>query len=266
MSYPTVDAMPDYLRSVLPELEDKRSGLLCPSCSGGASHERSLSMYRIWPHIVLKCYRAAKCGFTARIPYADGEPTATHLPPANHFRGETCRPGKQLRRYLRDRYGIEYEAVERFRLRQVVDMKAVYLPVFGPNGETRGGVVRRFDGWDRKAQSYKTKLGPWMAWYDHAVPDRVPLVVVEDQLSAIRCWQLGYNAVSLLGTQLSAEKVAELSKYNRYEQPVTLALDGDVWNTACDYARRYAFISDVKLLHEDLKDISDSEIGAVLNG
>jgi 5S rRNA maturation endonuclease (ribonuclease M5) len=89
------------------------------------------------------------------------------------------------------------------------------------------------------------------------------VVVVEDILSAIRVGK-HENAVSLLGTKITTEQAAELSKYNK----VTLWLDNDKAGRKGAYAIKKALslVTDVDniVTDEDPKRLSDKQIKELL--
>lgn len=266
--YRTIDDLPAYLRELLPEMQDKRTALLCPQCGGGQTRERSLGMYRIWPHIVLKCYRG-KCSFSARVPYTEGGPdteTVRQESDLNPYEGELTRPPSGLRRFMLQKYGILGTTLAHFSVRRVPGLQAIYMPVFGPYRTVRGGVVRRFDDWGRKADSFKASHEPWQAWYTLNIINPKATAIVEDQISAMRCWQLGYDAVALLGADITAERAQEIESRRFPQSSVFLALDGDMWAKACSYAKQLSWISKVVMLEDDIKDMTDAAIEERLHG
>src|SRR5690606_19438465 len=106
----------------------------------------------------------------------------------------------------------------------------------------------------------------WQSW--HLSDDPRGLVIVEDQLSAMRCWQLGYDSVALLGIALTDDRAAEIVRHlhRLHKRPVLLALDADAFQVALREARRRVWIDRAVLLSHDLKDVTDEEIEERLNG
>ena len=227
------------------------NALDCPACAGGRTRERKLSVYVDGGFYTAKCWRAS-CGYFAKVPLDPSAKIGTPQFKPRFFDGDMYYDDTAL-----SKYNIGVPALEAFNVRSVVDKDAVYMPVYGPAGQERGGMLRYFDGTLPKAVSYKATDQPWQAWHvPGAVDDGHTCVIVEDQLSAMRCWQLGYAAVALLGVNLNSDKAAELQQYaSRWK----LALDADAFSKALGYAKKYSWLQPVRL-EKDLKDCSDAEI------
>lgn len=247
-------------------LGHNQSGMLCPACEGGRSGERSLSVTRTGFLAMLYCHRAG-CGYSAAIPT---DASAVFEPPAfkpRPFRGELCTPSSALRLYLEHFYGISEDTVWVYTKGVVGTDDRVYMPVYGPRGEDRGGVLRMLDGSKPKTISFLTTDQPKLAWYHP--PERFngapapPIVLVEDQLSAMRCAQLGYGAAALMGTSLNQEKMDEVDRVAG-DRPVLLALDKDAFGKATGYAKRWPRLR-VVLLDHDIKDSDDADVSARLS-
>jgi hypothetical protein len=165
--------------------------------------------------------------------------------------------------YLDRRYELTEHTLRMFRVRSLVHHPGIFMPVAGPLGQIRGSVVKYLEKWDGpKVLSYKSTPGPFMAWHEHRDADS--LVVVEDPLSAMRCWQVGISSVALLGATLGSDKVLEIQRYASMKKlPVLLALDRDMIRRTIKYTRLYGFRP--VLLEDDLKDSSDDEIRARLS-
>lgn len=117
------------------------------------------------------------------------------------------------------------------------------------------------DGSKPKTISYLTTDQPKLAWYEAGTMP--PIVLVEDQLSAMRCAQLGYGAAALMGTSLNQEKMDEVARVAG-DRPVLLALDKDAFGKATGYARRWPRLR-VVLLDHDIKDSDDADVSARLS-
>lgn len=74
------------------------------------------------------------------------------------------------------------------------------------------------------------------------------------------------TSVALLGTHLNEDRVQEIQASRLV--PVFLALDGDAWSTAVDYAITYRNQLKPVLvkLDRDLKDLSDEELKEFFDG
>ena len=268
-----LNALPAELQEIA-RTRESASGLLCPACSGGRTGERSLTWKRAGFLGWLRCHRAG-CGYHAAVP-VDGEYVVAQ--PAFKPRPYTQpleSPGYALIGFLKRRYGLESTTTTRYvRTPSDVEVfavphgqggmtyvpKAMYMPVLSPYGEDRGGVLRYLDGSKPKTVAYLTTTQPKLAWYIRdTMPGLAPCVVVEDQISAMRCKQLGYNAVALMGTQINDEKAREIRK----DRPTLLALDKDAFGKAVGYARRWPWLIPV-LLDHDIKDSDDADVKARL--
>jgi len=102
-----------------------------------------------------------------------------------------------------------------------------------------------------------------MSWYPFNFVKsnlKLPLIVVEDQFSAIKAC-LYMNSVALLGTNLSALKVNELLK-SGYSH-IVIALDKDATGKAVDMLLMYKDLFPkltILVLTKDIKDCSDKEL------
>lgn len=144
------------------------------------------------------------------------------------------------------------------------------LPIMGPDG-TRRGLVSRV-GWAgspiaprypayKKALTYMERALPVQAWYrDEAGSNSKPLVLVEDQLSAIKLYSTRqYSSVALLGVpndgNIGADRVREISRHPCSE--VIVALDADATENAFQFVRKYGMCFKrirVAILEKDIKD------------
>lgn len=174
-------------------------------------------------------------------------------------------------------------------------MNQYVLPVFNRDGARRGYVVRS-DGWrgdppsPRKSglrtfvkartfmegpsevqQSwYRPTLQALVGWDGklHIVPAETlgrTIVLVEDQVSAMKAAQAGVTGVALLGVDLSYDKIRELQQAQPTQ--VIVALDQDAAAKGFELVRNFspAFRSmRVALLEHDLKDLPRTEVLSAL--
>jgi hypothetical protein len=259
---------------------------ICPSCHGGDNHEKTWVVGREPDRVWWKCFRAScdNVGVTGGF----------NLAPA--VKAERDRALERIRPYLgrlnpleesdRDYFG------ERFALAcdpldiTVSDYDEYMLTVRGPKREVRGYVQRQpvWRGvpkaprsgreWDPEADRLmpKTKLychstAPMLAWYTPGViyPERdarpQQLVVVEDQLSAMKIAQAGVRAVALLGNGINVEGVRDICR--EHPSVVTIALDPGAEGAAQSLARKWGLYwprTRVVALEADPKDIPKSEL------
>lgn len=250
----------DYGREIKRQLggRSQASGLTCPECGGGASKERSVSAW--WDGLTLKakCWRN-KCPFS--YGWLDTEQMGagfkTRAPERKVYHVATLPLGETLVAYVEDRYRVLAATQHHWGLRQMAGDRAVYVPVMSPKGYQRG-VVRRWiqrpPGCPKVQGFPSTTQGAWQAWFPAAQGGL--LVAVEDVFSALRLWQQGVNAVSLLGTSLTPTKMAEM---RRSASAIVLALDADAAGRAIDSALRYS-IHVRALMGADLKDMTEEQL------
>jgi hypothetical protein len=235
------------------------SGLFCPECEGGSGKERSVSAW--WDGITLKakCWRN-KCSFSYGWLDTDqmGAGFRTRAPERRIFHVNTLPLDAPTGAYVEDRYHLLAATLQHWGLRQTAGGTAVYAPVMSPKGYSRG-VVRRWikgrpDGVPKVQGFPSTGHGAWLAWFPTRPGGLV--VAVEDVFSALRLWQAGINAVSLLGTSLTPTKMAEL---RRNAGVIVLVLDADAVSSAIDSAVRYS-IHVRALWSRDIKDMTEEQL------
>ena len=164
------------------------------------------------------------------------------------------------------RYSLEPSEISKAGLGEA-DTK-LYIPVRDKNGKEVGYVLRKLD---------KSQAGPKsvlhidedcaiLSWYPkgYGLDQKSKLVIVEDQLSAIRA-STYMDAVALIGTNLSENKVADIIKAKK--RRVIIALDKDATGKAAILVKKYRVLFDsVELLplDKDLKDMSRDELEDLL--
>jgi hypothetical protein len=160
------------------------------------------------------------------------------------------------------------------------DYNRYALMINDPKGSRRGVVLRspwkgsplyelRMGTPAKKALTYMDKVAPVQACYlGHGSPANM-LVIVEDQLSAIKLAECGLSSVALLGVpgegEIGMDRLRELSSFHADE--VIVALDSDATENAFKFARKWghAFKSlRVAILERDLKDTSKADIFGIL--
>ncbi len=189
--------------------------------------------------------------------------------------------------YFQERYEISPEfAVGCIKVNRESGRYA--LPIFGPDAIVRGHVLRR--PWADaprqllcdvpKADTYKHTQEPLQSHYWGAEgEDRGrswhsdALVLVEDQLSAIKLAAHGYDSVALLGVPevrysgySGSDRVMEIARRAK-DGPVIIALDSDMTEVSFLFARKWghAFSSiRVAMLTRDLKDTPAREFREIL--
>lgn len=254
--------------------------VLCPVCGGGKTAELSLTVSRVYDgRIAYHCHRAS-CDVGG---YVDDVGSFTPNAP---IQGRVLRPyDKPLRhvtpqdvQYFGDRFHLDEFTVERFI--KVTDYDEYALPIYADYGK-RIGVVIRQPVWSgdvechRKGKETAPKTMTYLEVDDEPIsiyasmsPHILTLnsvVVVEDQISAIRVWQLGIPAVALLGTHMNMRRIRAIQRIGT--DGVVIALDEDATDKAFAMAQRWslAFKScRVAMLDTDIKDMDDEEIIDIL--
>lgn len=234
------------------------SGELCPACGGGASKEGTLSVTRRNGSLLWNCYRAT-CSFRgAEAGRYTGETGYTSKVSVRGATGrwivdEAEQIPEDYRALLESRYRLTAIHTQRFRLGW--HEGRLVLPVFSVNGEVRGCTLRSLTGQKPKSLSH-VETGA-IAWYTNRSSRTV--IIVEDQLSAIRCSDYA-NSVALLGTDLSQERMAEIRSSGMAPH---LALDKDAYALAIKYAIQYRPLPLLRLA-KDVKDMTNEEAFALL--
>lgn len=132
-----------------------------------------------------------------------------------------------------------------------------------------------------KADTYRSALGPVQSHYNGSGGvgpeyNKKPLVIVEDQLSAIKLAGNGYHSVALLGaptdklgTYGGQDRVAEIARRVSKSRinDVIVALDSDATEEAFKFARKWGHAFNklrVAILERDLKDTKAWDFAEIL--
>ena len=250
----TLDQLPEQLRHAIAH---DASRALCPRCSGGRSGEVSLSIApeRFGGLLHLHCWRVA-CGWRGYVFTGDVR--------MQHAQVKQAQPFAESTRTLLDVEAVHAAVAVKYHISRstwathgwaaTFDGRLV-MPVCGPYGDERGHMTRTFTK-PKRVMAYKATAQPWADYWARPVPT---CVLVEDQLSAARCYQAGYSATALLGTRVSiavAEELASLG-YAR----VVLALDRDAFTKSLKEASRVAHVLTLEpmCLEQDIKDLPTDE-------
>lgn len=258
--------------------------VVCPYCHGGQSGEATMNITRSAEGVLYVCHRAScnKRGFggasAASLPYT---PRLGKLQP---YEGETYPLEQKDLDFFKSAYELDLSLEWDDRTGRYIffnDRDEYVLPVLD-RGYIRGYNVRQpWPGAPRSGRPGVPKTKVWMhtelpvqATYSGPailrgqIHDRPGVVVVvEDQLSAIKLSQLEQVAysVALLGMHLNVERVREIALLRPDE--VVLALDADATSVAFKHARDYGLAfkkTRVAILERDIKDTKLSDIPKVL--
>lgn len=239
----------------------QHTGLCCPACRHA---DNAMSMKVDPPSVKAICHRAS-CGYK----YWSGSARWESL-------GAVVRPSR-VRPYTGPLRPLETADYLWFQRRFELPMNTLrevrksesryYLQILGPEGKRRGWVGR--SPWEGsplcgpivepKVLTYMDNDEPvqhWTGWSNSR-----PLVLVEDQISALRVTcDADLPAVALLGTGVNEEKVAELQRHAKH---IVFALDADATGQAFSHARKWGQAFDscrVVILREDIKDMRPEEV------
>lgn len=184
--------------------------------------------------------------------------------------------------YFSARFGLSGVAADRYI--RLTDFGEYAFLVLGPAGNVRGHVIRQ-PTWNAGRQ----KMAVWaprqgrkgepksreflcpgdtgLAWYQrNPLREKRPVVVVEDQVSAMAAAQVGYLAVALLGTFATYKEADEIRRIAERDN-VLIALDEDATSNAFAFSQKWGMSFEncrVVRLRQDLKDEDPNNIRNVL--
>lgn len=240
--------------------------IVCPSCEGGASKERSMAVSRAFNGMTTwKCFRAA-CGTGgAQHDFAGADASAASLEkPLRPYYGYIGTLSNQQQYEFKTTYNLPVPDIFNGEpIDELTSYRRYVLPIREYDGTIRGHSARipwhmTNINWDvPKTLTYFNKQGPLLAWYHPRFRCTSGVVlIVEDQLSAMRAAEnLSLVTCAILGTGLNEEKVQELQQYTKN---LVIALDADATGQAFALARKWgqAFTRcRVHVLKQDIKDM-----------
>lgn len=240
------------------------AGELCPSCNGGRTAERTLSVSRSGDVLLWHCHRAS-CHFSGSSTSRYRGRTRTEsvecrgVVGRNYVRTAVSIPW-HVREYLSTKLYLTDVNVSKWQLGWDEETSRLVQPVFSPSGEILGCQLRALDGRKPKAISH-TEQGA-IAWFiKRGTPG---LIIVEDIFSAIRLAD-HVSSVALLSTHLNHERVGQIKRAGL--SPVWLALDHDAWPKTIQYVKE--FRNQIRLLPmkiiKDFKSMTPIELEETLN-
>lgn len=239
----------------------------CPFCDGGSSKDTNFYITRKRSNeAAYKCHRlsCSRAGYVALGPAASDiniSRTDTFTP--NPYVGETWELGDVKIKYLEERYGLTKELLDGARF--IETNNGLGMPVYGPTGACRGLVTRSrgYSGGKKIVRFFQEVDEPWMCWYRKAKDKSKTLVILEDQLSALRLSSV-FQTIALLGTGLQEEKVDEIrARIMEGEiSQIIVSLDKDATAKAIGYLQEYKHLLrnySSLFLSKDVKDMSSEE-------
>ena len=234
------------------------SDILCPACDGGRRRRRSVSVWVSGGYYVANCWRNS-CDYNGEVPIDPSVKIAVPNFKPRPFRGalEPIEDNTFVYQMLNTTLGIARETLNEFNVQAVLGSDAAYMPVYGPYfPNDRGATLRYYDGSEPKSVTYKCTIQPWLAWYSYPGAD---IVLVEDQASAMRLWQIGVTGVALMGTSISNDKAEEIKMMAGTVRRVHLCLDADATDKTVGYLKRFPWMVGHRLT-KDFKNDTDENI------
>lgn len=254
--------------------------LLCPSCFGGSSSERSFAIRITEGRVHYRCFRAS-CGFGGKFDKSIGllEDNPKILPAqvktySRMFNESIIPVGNIGAALFESKFGLDLMDLDDCEVRYAPDSDRYAFVVHSPLWKPRGWSIRCFNETDISAGVWhKWSAYPisddicWMGWYTRAgIEQDKPVVLVEDAISAIkvsRQFICGY----LNGTSLDYDKLAEVIHVGR-KRGVVIALDKDATAKAIDLLSRWGFYlganAITRALEKDLKYSTNQEIRQII--
>lgn len=271
---------------------------VCPVCDGGPKKEVTWVVGRESDRVWYKCFRATCPGATGIVgshtlsPVVQAEKNRA-LERLNPYTRSIEPLTTDDCQYFQDRFGLDlWDGKWIGQISSTADDEYL-LYVRSPDRKVRGHVVRqpvwkgvpkaprqgRPGYWENdlttepgshwkpmpKTVLYPASTEPMLAWYKaNKMPEtwHAPhLVVVEDQISAMKVAQCGVNAVALLGNGMNVEIVRDIVRQK--PKIVTIALDPGAEGQAQNLAKKWGLYFNrtrVALLEADPKDIPEEDL------
>lgn len=239
---------------------DRVNSLVCPECEGGRSNERSFTIGRIGPSLWFKCWRSS-CGYSGRT--RDGRTDSAGVKKPRRRLNFTGGPlPDQLLNELAVKFHVDPSVLIGTGDWGYTDDYGgrVIMPVYGRVGDRRGAVLRSYDPDNLpKTLNDMAEDRPSCAWFTSTYPQTI--VLVEDIPSAVCLNACGIDAVALLGTSLTDDKLEDILAAR--PKKVVIALDSDAFSTAVSMLssnrHRLPAGSSVLRLSKDAKDMTLEE-------
>lgn len=245
-------------------------GLVCPSCLGGHSSERSFTISMDSGGLWYKCWRAS-CGEKGFIPLLSSW-VGEYIPQKKRklFTHETAQLNAEQKRIFFQKYEITFDELSANGIVQCPSRHSFIFPVHNFSGFEIGKHERWYNWWHpplegrNKADYYTESEAPityfpqWLdcLWAPYSVRT---LCLVEDALSAIKMNRI-MPTCALLGSELREDVFDELRKlpFDRF----IVVLDPDAWKKALGIKEKYGLYKDIEVrqLEKDPKDTPFTEL------
>jgi hypothetical protein len=212
--------------------EETRSGQICPACTGGASKEGSLSVTRRGDLLLFNCFRAScNAGGVVRLSATGGEASPRNEVLRRRVHIPVSRLDEATAKFLACKFGIPRKDIELAELGWTGKGTSIYArrvsyPIYGPDSRKRGTQYRSYEGKEPKAITrLDSDESIAFCWYKWKRTSKV-LILVEDQMSAIKVAP-HFHSAALLGTNISDAKVHEMLLQPEQYERIYLCLDND---------------------------------------
>lgn len=238
--------------------EQKR--LRCPTCKGGNSGEKSLSITKTESGLLWNCFRAS-CSEKGNTgdPVLD-VPSSKVITNSKTVDIVTYPLGPKAWDYIENTWHIT-EVRHWYWTLQYQGRLA--MSVRSPKYMHRGWCLRDIRGeLVPKVLTYIEDGEEGLSWYREHL--RGPTIVVEDIPSAVRANRY-VNSVALLGTGIGPERAIEIADYAT--RPIIMALDQDATDLSFKWANKWSLLwGDVEVLPltKDLKNMTEDELMELL--
>lgn len=246
---------------------ETRTGQICPACLGGPSKEGSLSVTKRDGLLLFNCFRAS-CGAGGAIRFSGTSGKESSRPSSVRKRAHipVSRLDEATAKFLACKFGVSRKDLELAEIGWTGEGTSVYsrrisYPIYGPDSRKRGTSYRSYEGKQPKAIiRLDSDEDISFCWYKWKRSSHI-LVLVEDQMSAIKMAP-HYHCAALMGTNISGAKVKEiLLQPDKYER-IYLSLDNDASYEAIK--QQLALRRDlpnlmVMGLPKDIKDMNEQE-------
>lgn len=232
---------------------------ICPTCRGGSSQEKSLSITLTEEGLVWQCFRAS-CPERGGKGGGSTQSTAPVVKPRRIWSGTTHSLPEQVAKRIHEMWGVDspdtWWWTTDYGGRVAMSMRS-------PKYTHRGWVLRSITKTDgAKALTFVDEGQEGISWY--RTSPHTGTIIVEDIPSAIRASKY-MNAVALCGTGIGLERAQEIAEFA--PRPVVMALDQDATNLSFKWARKYSLLWGtvvVQPLKKDLKDMEDEDLWTLL--
>lgn len=246
------------------------AGQICPACNGGSKKEGSLSVSRSGGVLLFNCHRAS-CqfsGYVGATPGNVGSTSSTKATSSNAYIPTTQLDAGDFV-LLAEEFGLSRQAIELAGFRRVQATTGNYagrlcFPIYGPDSRERGEVYRSYSGgYPKTITRLRNPDDLAFCWYIRRRASPV-LVIVEDQISAVKVSEY-YDSAALLGTNFSEAKVKEV-KARGYKR-IYLCLDNDATGVAVRLILKYrSALPQLQVigLDKDIKNMDEEEFETFL--